>query len=115
MKQLLDHDPLTGITEYFDYIPETDTVVVETVQDVTQILDATKALAADTDYTKNGMKKEMWHYAHIPLIVQMRWLNEYGFENWPMHPHNKKLLFQLLNSRDWKYLKATEKIHVASA
>ena len=112
-KRLLDYDPETGVTEYFHYHADTDTTVVETVQDVEPILDKNKGLTNDDDYTKMGIKKEMWHYASVPLVVQMRWLNEYGLENWPMHPHNKDLLFRLLNSPEWRYLKTTGKIHVA--
>ena len=112
-KRLLDYDPDTGVSEYFHYDAHTDTTVVETVQDVEPILNRNKDLTNDEDYTKVGMKKEMWHYASIPLVVQMRWLNEYGMENWPMHPHNKDLLFRLLNSPEWRYLKTTGKIHVA--
>lgn len=76
-------------------------------------LDWSKRLQNDDEYTKHGIKHEMWHYAHIPDWVQVKWLNEYGITNWPMHPHNKKLLFKLLNSREWGYLKATRKIHTA--
>jgi hypothetical protein len=53
----------------------------------------------------------MWHYAHIPIVVQNRWLSEYGSKNWPMRPGNEKLLFRLLNSPEWAYLKTTNKIH----
>lgn len=55
----------------------------------------------------------MWHYASIPLIVQLKWLTEYGKENYPLKQGNEKLLFKLLNSPEWKYLKATGKLHTA--
>lgn len=112
-KRLLDHDPETGVTEYFHYDHTTDTSYVETVQDVEPILDINKTLQNDEDYTRKGIKEEMWHFAQIPIWVQMKWLSEYGLENWPMHPNNSKLLFRLLNSPEWRYLKTTNKIHVA--
>lgn len=112
-KRLLDHDPLTGVTEYFHYDHMTGDVHIETVQDVDPILDVNKALQNDDEYTKHGMKEEMWHFASIPIWVQVKWLNEYGRKNWPMHPNNGKLLFKLLNSPEWKYLKTTGKIHLA--
>lgn len=111
-KRLLGHDPFTGVTEYFHYDHVTDTSYVETVQDVKPILEVTNELRNDDEYSKNGIKKEMWHFASIPIDVQMRWLNEYGPKNWPMHPHNSKLLFKLLASPEWKYLKTTNKIHL---
>ena len=99
------------MTEYFHYDPITDTTAIEYVQDVEPNLDYSKALANDDEYTKEGIKGEYWHYAHIPVSVQMKWLVEYGRENWPMLPQNKKLLFKLLNSREWRYLKTTHKTH----
>lgn len=111
MKKLLDHDPESGVSEWFHYDHVTGDVHIETVQDVDPYLDATKALQNDESYSRDGIKKEMWHYARIPVVVQMRWLNEYGSKDWPMRPGNEKLLFRLLNSPEWKYLKATGKIH----
>lgn len=111
-KRFLDYDPLTGVTEYFHHDESTNTSYVETVQDVDPILDDNKALANDEEVTKKGIKNGMWKYAGIPIWVQMKWLSEYGLKNWPMHPHNGKLLFKLLNSPEWKYLKRTNKIHL---
>jgi hypothetical protein len=112
-KRLFDRDPVTGITEWFHFDPMTGDVHIETVQDVEPILDVNKNLKNDDEYTKHGFKEEMWHYACVPVVIQIKWLNEYGMKNWPMLPHNKDLLFRLLNSREWGYLKTTNKIHVA--
>jgi hypothetical protein len=111
-RRLLGYDSFTGVTEYFHHDDSTNTSYVETVQDVDTILDVTNDLRNDDEYTKKGIKDEMWHFASIPIVVQMRWLSEYGMENWPMKPGNEKLLFRLLNSPEWKYLKATNKIHL---
>lgn len=92
----------------------TGDVTVETVQDVEAALDRNKALQNDESYSSGGIKNGMWHYAHIPNIVQLRWLTEYGSANHPMKPGNERLLFRLLNSPEWKYLKATGKIHTVS-
>ena len=91
----------------------TGDVHIETTQNVSPILDGNKALANDPDYWKQGVKNDMAHYARVPDWVQVKWLNEYGYENWPMHPQNGKLLFRLLNSPEWKWLKTTEKTHAA--
>jgi hypothetical protein len=110
-KRLLDRDPITGIEEWFHYDHTTDTTYVETKQDVEPILDGNTGRANDEQYSRDGIKNEMWHYASVPLVVQMKWLNEYGMDNWPLRPGNEKLLFRLLNSPEWRYLKATGKIH----
>lgn len=91
----------------------TGEVHIETVQDVTPILEANKIQANDDEVTRKGIKNDLWKYASIPIEVQMRWLNEYGSKDWPMRPGNEKLLFRLLNSPEWKYLKTTSKVHVA--
>lgn len=113
MKRLFDHDPDTGVTEYFHFDSLTGDVHIETVQDVSGILDDNLARRNDEDYTKQGIENEMWHYARVPVVVQMRWLSEYGSKNWPMRPGNEKLLFRLLNSPEWSYLKTTNKVHTA--
>lgn len=113
MKKLFNHDPVLGTTEFFHYDHFTGDVHIETVQDVEPILDWNKELANDTDRTQKGIKEGMWHYASIPIVVQLRWLNDYGMEAWPMKPGNEKLLFMLLNDPDWRYLKSTGKIHTA--
>jgi hypothetical protein len=113
MKRLLDHDETTGVTEVFHYDHVTGDAFIETLQDVDGILDGNKALQNSDDYTKHGMKNDMLHFASIPIVVQMRWLAEYGSESWPMRPGNEKLLFRLLNSPEWRYLKTTNKVHLA--
>jgi hypothetical protein len=112
LKKILDHDPLTGVTEIFHYDHVTKNVHIESRQDVAPILDQNNELRNDDEYSKNGIKNEMWHFATIPIIVQLKWLNEYGAENDPMRKGNEKLLFRLLNSPEWRYLKATNKIHL---
>jgi hypothetical protein len=112
LKKVLDHDTFTGVTEIFHYDEMTGDVHIESRQDVEPILDQNKALQNDDEYSKNGIKNEMWHFASIPIIVQLKWINEYGLENDPMRKGNEKLLFRLLNSPEWRYLKATNKIHL---
>ena len=113
MKRLLDYDPLTGVREIFHYDQITGDVHIETQQDgVQEMLDRNKALKNDDDYTKNGIKNDMWHYSFIPIEVQLKWLIKYGRENDPMKKGNAKLLFSLLNDREWCHLKTTNKIHL---
>jgi hypothetical protein len=82
------------------------------VQDCTGILDNTNELRNDDQYSKDGIKGGFWHYGQVPVVVQMKWLSEYGSKDWPMRPGNEKLLFRLLNSPEYRYLKTTNKIHL---
>lgn len=99
------------MSEWFHYDNLTGDVHLETTQDVDPVLDMNKSMQNDEGFSKDGIKNGMWRYASIPIVVQMRWLNEYGSANWPMKPGNEKLLFRLLNSPEWRYLKCTGKIH----
>ena len=103
--RLLDYDPTTGISTYHDYDPLTDETFIHYEQDVERIIEFNKALQNDTDYSKQGIKKEWWHIAQIPIILQLKWLNEEGIDvynknHWPR-------VMQKLRDPDYKYLRTT--------
>jgi hypothetical protein len=66
--RLLDHDPLTGISEYYHFDPDTQGFVVETRQDVSGIIEMNKAVVNDN----TGWKGDLHHVAHIPLSILMQ-------------------------------------------
>ena len=108
-KRVLEYDPLTGITTYFDYAAETDTTIISREQDVSHILDANKALQNDDQVTKDGIRDSWWHYAQIPLVVIEKWLNEHGVD--AFNKDHQKAVYRLLNDPQYKYLKTTAKMH----
>lgn len=108
-------DMYDGVKEWFVYDFATENTHIETTQDVEPILDANRLLAQDDDYTRAGIKEEMWHYATIPVVVQLQWLKEYGPERWPMRPGNENLLYRLVNAPEWNYLKTTTKFHTVKS
>lgn len=109
--RLVDVDPWTGVQEWVHYDENTDSLTIRRVQDVEPILDRNKALQNDMSHWRNQSKGEetgidMRLCASIPVIVQERWLREYGVdvykkEHWPA-------VRKLLNSSDWKWLKAAD-------
>lgn len=107
-KRILDYDPITGITDIFEYDSLTDTTILSRHQDVEPILEANKTLRNDADYSKKGIKNEMWHYATIPNVVQEALLKK-GI-NMDNKDHAKKF-FKVLES-EFPYLKTTTKVHV---
>jgi len=109
MKRLVDYDPMTGITTWFEYHPETDMTIVGREQDVDGILDLNRHLRNDSDYSKAGIKNDWWHYATIPNILIEKWKTEEGIDVFNKD-HGKKL-FQKLNSPEYKYLRVTDKVH----
>lgn len=112
MKKLFDRDNEAGVTEIFHYDEMTGDVHIETVQDVEPIIEKNMILQNDEQYSKDGINNEMWHFARIPVVVQLQWLKKYGPDHDPMRAGNEKLLFSLLNDPEWRYLKTTNKIHL---
>lgn len=109
-KRLVEYDPLTKTTMYSDYNEVEDSLTITTEQDITSILEWNKNLQNDTEYSKKGIKGEMWHYAAIPNVIIEKWLNEEGFNIFDKN--NEKALFRKLNSPEYKWLKVTEKVHL---
>jgi len=105
MKRLADYDPFTRTSTFFEYDHLTDTSIITSVQDVEAHLDWSKGLAKDDEYSKKGMKKEMWHYAHIPDSVMHKWLIE------GVDINDTKELIRRVNTPDYAYLKVTSKKH----
>ena len=105
MKRLLDHDPLRGITRYHHYDPLTKKTTIETVQDVSGILDFNHERRKDESYSKRGIKEEMWHAARIPVIIQYKWLADYGIDVWNKDHQDK--VDKMLDDPEWRYLKTT--------
>jgi len=97
-KALLDHDPLTGITQYFGWDADGEYIIDEFDQTLTNaIIDRNKALEGE------GMGKEMRLAASIPPQVQYEWLDKFGIEFW--NPAHKDGVKRLLNDPDYRYLR----------
>lgn len=71
MPILFDHDPITGVTQYFDYDPITDKVHITSTQDIAKVFDANLALRNDPENWKRGVKEGFAHYATIPPLVEL--------------------------------------------
>jgi hypothetical protein len=108
-RELFSYDATTGMSVYFDYNELTDEVTLEYEQDVQPLLDANKVQANEPEFTRQGIKQEMWKYASIPVGLQMKWLVEEGLDvyddnAWPQ-------IFRKLNDPAYAYLKTTHKHH----
>ena len=107
-RRVLDHNPLSGVTTYFDYEQSTDRMVITESQDVSAIIDANAAMRNDEDRTKQGIKDDHWHYARIPDAVLVDIRNKYGvkFED----KNDLPKLLKIINT-DYPYLKTTHLNH----
>jgi hypothetical protein len=110
-RHVLDHDPLTGITTYFDYERGVtgDRVHLTHVQPVDSIIDQAKTLANDADYTREGIRNDMWHYARIPLNVFLEIEQKYGVKCVSKIDDIKSFM-RILNAH-YPHLKTTHKTH----
>lgn len=107
--ELFERNPDTGLDTYWAYDDLTDTFILEYRQDVQSVLEVNKTLANATEYTQQGIKDEMWHYAQVPNSIIMKWLIEddidfYSEEDWPR-------VLAKLNDPDYRFLKTTHKVH----
>lgn len=107
-KRILDYDPLSGLTCSFEYDHATNRVIISHEADVERNLRHSAALRQDEDYTRRGIRNDMWHYARLEPAVQLRMLQEDGVDI-----HNKdhrKKMFELLNTK-YAAFKTTYKTH----
>ena len=108
-KRVLEYDPLTAITTYFDYDYSSDKTTISREQDVELILDINKAIQNDESISKAGIKDSWWHYAQVPNIVIEKWKSEHGVDMF--NKDHQKAVFRLLNQPEYRYLKTTTKMH----
>lgn len=71
-RRLFSSDPESGVTKYWHYDPDTDRAVIQTQQDVSQIIDTARANHADSYGRRfNGF---MQHVGYIPLAIYAEWM-----------------------------------------
>ena len=101
-----EYDPYTGVTSINYATDEDDYVTVRREQDVQRILDTT-AETRNTASADIGIKKDLWAYCTIPLVVQYEMLNK-GI-NVYNKDHTKKVLDEI--NANYPHLKYTNKTH----
>jgi hypothetical protein len=107
MPILFDHDPETGVSEYFDYDPIRDQVHMTYSQDVSSFLDHMNSLRKDPTISQNGMDEDWWHYCSIPPVVEIE-LRTKGLIL-GKREHMPAIIREI--NVNYPYLKATAKHH----
>lgn len=107
-KQILDYDPDTLTTQYHHFDPVTGITTIETVQNVEPYLERNKILRNDEDYSRRGIKNEMWHYASIPNQVIEKIRQDHGLD--VFNKDHSKAVLRIINT-EYPYLKVTTKHH----
>jgi len=101
-RRLLDHDPLTGISEFHIYDAVTDRTIIETVQDVEPILERNKALQ-NIDDGGWSPTRALRRAATIPDIIILKWRNEEGID--VFDPNHWPAVKRKLNSNEYRWLR----------
>ncbi len=106
MPVFFDYDPVTGVTQTYDYDPITDTHAITSTQDLSGFLDAMKAKRDNPDAWKKGVKESWAHYASIPPVIEME-MRKKGIDI-----HDRTQTKRILNeiNQNYPYLKATDKV-----
>jgi hypothetical protein len=96
-KRLFDHDPLTGITEWFEYDHSDDTFTIQSSQDVDALVEANKDrfnhFSSGADSWGDGIGGRTW-VASIPLNIFFELKKRFGndqeaWKRWLNDPDNR--------------------------
>lgn len=92
----------------FDWNETEGTFTIGHTQDCTAVLDNNKRHILEGDSRKE-IKNGWLRYASIPNIVILKWKREHGVDFFD--PNDWPRVMGLINSREFRYLKATELNH----
>ena len=109
MRRLIDRNPITGESVWYEFNHAEESATITHEQDVKALLDRNIEAANDDDKTKRGIKNDWWKYASVPNVVQVEWKQKYGVDMF--NRDHQKAVFKLLNSPDYAYLRCTAKHH----
>lgn len=101
-KNLIDHDMDSGISTFQHYDEGEDSMTIETVQDVTPILERNKAQQNES-FDK---RSDLWHAATIPAVVQLEWMTKFGVDL--LNKDHFPAVKRLLNSSEYSHLRRNE-------
>ena len=107
-RRILDVDPLSRMTVYWDYDAAQNKATITHSQDVEPALELAHALAMDENRTAKGIKGDMWHYAKVPSTVIMEMKSKHGVDFFDKNDWPK--VFYLLNT-EYSRFKTTQKTH----
>lgn len=107
-KRLLDYNPLAGTSVTFEYDHATERMVITHHEDIRRSLKKAADLRADKEHSKNGIKNEFWHFAHVPAIIQMKMKEEDGVNFWDKNDWPR--VYKLLNTK-YAAFKTTDGTH----
>jgi hypothetical protein len=103
-RELIDHDPLTGVSTWFEPLEEEGKFLVHHTQDVEAALERNVRLYNEPEYKRTGIKREWMHYAHIPDVVVLQWMKE-GID--VFNPNHAEAVKRKLRDPQFRRLRTT--------
>jgi len=109
MKRLLSYDPMTKTSTFHDYDHASKKTIIETAQNVDEILKLNKERRNDKDYKREMLKGDNnYHYASVPNTVLYDWKKKYNVDFTKEEDLPK--IDRLLSSNEYQYLRTVNKI-----
>lgn len=107
MSILFDYDPLTGVSQHFDFDPVTEQIRLTSSQDLSFLMEQLKQKRNNPEAWKKGVKESFAHYATIPPIIELE-LKKKGIDIY--NPNQTKEILREINT-NYPFLKATTVRH----
>jgi hypothetical protein len=107
MSILFDYDPLTGVSQHFDFDPVTEQIRLTSSQDLSFLMEQLKQKRNNPEAWKKGIKESFAHYATIPPIIELE-LKKKGIDIY--NPNQTKELLREINT-NYPFLKVTTARH----
>ena len=104
MKELIEHDDLTGVSLWFEAVEGERKFRVHHTQDVEPAIERNKSLQNAPEYKRAGIRADFQHVAHIPDVVIHRWWQE-GID--VFNPAHNEAVRRKLRDPEWRHLRTT--------
>lgn len=87
-RRLFDRNPETGVEQWHEYDPATDTTTIESVYDMTAVVEHTTRHQNLETGGYRGPMKDFWYAGEIPMGLIAKWRSEEGIDvfnkdHWP--------------------------------
>lgn len=105
MKRLLDFDPLTWVRVFHEYDPLSKVTTIQSVADVSPILERNKTAYNDDDAKAKGIKNGWWRVASIPNALIEKWRAEEGID--VFNKNHRQAVMRKLQDPDYRYLRTS--------
>jgi hypothetical protein len=106
-KRLVSYNPVTGLQTNHVYDQSTGKTHIENVQDCSKIVDYCQKLANNSEYKRQGIKSDYYHFATVPNIILLELKQKYNLDWTKKHD---LLAIERVLARDYRKLLTVNRI-----